>query len=186
MADGIPGSKGNPHFLGGGPPAAAGDPNDVSDWAAANIDATVPTFGDLATLAYTWPGMRRTVEATGRSYLFYGGGWIEVPGMLTNIPASTVAWSSGWAAEPEFKFSRVGTRAILSLSAKKATAIIASEGIAFLPVFPAKLVRFPAAFYGSGSAGMLELLPSGQLITTGVVPVVGATIVGGTAPFDIA
>lgn len=56
-ADGIPGVKGNPQFLGAGAPATAVDLNLISTWSANNIDRRVTNTTERDAIALKYVGM---------------------------------------------------------------------------------------------------------------------------------
>jgi hypothetical protein len=154
MADGIPGAKGNPHFLGGGAPATAGDPNDVSDWAASQIDASVAVFGDLSTLPYTWVGMKRHVIADGADYELTNAGWkllaaALVAGTITPTP-TPIAYTLGAGSQVTKRSNLVTVRFLV---VKSSGTIANGEVIANLPVGfrPSSTVYFGGAIFGTGA-----------------------------------
>ncbi|MEP6477856.1 MAG: hypothetical protein ABJB03_00565 [Rhodoglobus sp.] len=81
-ADGVPGAKGNPQFLGGGPPATAVDENLISQWAADNIDRRVANTTARDAIAFKYEGMIVQTQDTNTIWLCTnpagGGTWLKV------------------------------------------------------------------------------------------------------------
>jgi len=67
-ADGTPGAKGNPRFLGAGAPSTATDLNLISDWAASVAGETRASAASLPATG-NWVGREIMAEDTGALYL---------------------------------------------------------------------------------------------------------------------
>lgn len=147
------------------------------------IGETRPTAANLPT-AGNWVGRRITVIDTLLEYTCTAlpGTWRITGGALQ---PGTSQFTAGWTAGSNFGITRQGNRVVLNLHALKSSDIVPGEGIGFVSPAPAVIVRFAAAFYGSGAPGMLELRNTGQIVTTGVVGSTGARSLQGAVTYDV-
>lgn len=88
-ADGTPGTKGNPRFLGSGAPATATDLNLISDWAASNAGPSVANALSLPSVG-NWDGRIIHTLAEKSLYIFEAGGWRLFSRAATSF---TPAWT---------------------------------------------------------------------------------------------
>lgn len=93
----------------------------------------------------------------------------------------TIGAGSGISLGSDMLVTKVGRVVHVQLHLTKASAIVASQGLIWLPApYGAKQQRPLVDWYGSGTPGHLLLAGTGQLVTDTTVALAGATILIGS------
>lgn len=137
-ADGTPGAKGNPQFLGTGAPATAADMNLVSTWAADNIDRSVATVAALPSTGNFY-GRAFRVVADNSYWAWLGAGWVRLG---EDSLWSTITLTNGAAVADGQTPRRRRLNKVVHLSGRFTAATLASFTLAAddRPEYPCRFV----------------------------------------------
>ncbi len=175
-ADGPPGTRGNPTFLGAGAPSTAVDLGIVSAWAADNLLPVFATTSAADADPYKWLGKKCLVTADGIVYRYNGAAWKPWESdWIAYTPTYTNLTVSGGYIKYRFiggvvrlKFrlpvTSMGTNPTISLPVNMSDALVEHfGGITFIPGAGSDVVG-DARKGAAGTVTFYYLFVSGSMV----------------------
>ena len=184
-ADGTPGAKGNPQYLGTGAPATAADQNEISTWAANNIDRRVADTTARDGIVLKYVGMVVQTADTNSIWLCTASGGAGT-WLLVFVPVAAGAFAAadgGVALAANTYLEKQGRFVLLTFQATRAAGFNTNGAIGVLPVGyrPRGDTYIAGGIFGTGAPITFKVDAAGAV---GVLLAgAGNTVVGGTIPF---